>query len=56
MRMFEQVIDAMTPDEKKDLALFDAPARARVAQQVGATTSQVDDCIARYLWTRQLTA
>jgi signal recognition particle GTPase len=45
----------MTPAEKKDLALFDAPARRRVAADVGATTNQVDDCIARYLWTRQLT-
>lgn len=55
MRLFGQIIDAMTPEEKKNLQLFDAEARARVAQQVKCTTSQVDDCIARYLWTRQLT-
>ena len=82
----------MTDEEKKDLALFDAPARQRVAAAADATTAQVggrrgamstplhplpaallpcprcllphphlahppqvDDCIARYLWTRQLT-
>lgn len=55
LRLFEQVIDAMTAAEKKDLALFDAPARHRVAAEIGASTNQVDDCIARYLWTRQLT-
>lgn len=97
----KQVIEAMTPAEKKDVSLFGREARERVAQQVrpararagrggagpgragsgrtdshapclpsadpplapastaphqiGATTVQVDDCIARYMWTRQMT-
>lgn len=45
----------MRPEEKKDLALFDRAARRRVADEAGCTTSQVDDCIARFLWTRQMT-
>ncbi|EFN57177.1 hypothetical protein CHLNCDRAFT_143567 [Chlorella variabilis] len=55
MRMFEQIIGAMWPEEKRDLALFDGAARKRVAADVGCTTGQVDDCIARFLWTRQMT-
>ena len=45
----------MRPEEKRDLALFDGAARKRVAADVGCTTGQVDDCIARFLWTRQMT-
>lgn len=56
MRLFESVIAAMKPQEKVDLALFNAPARQRVATDVGCTTSQVDDCIARFLWMRSMTA
>lgn len=55
LRLFEQIIDSMRPEEKKDLKLFDAAARQRVAAEVGTTPRQVDDCIARYLWTRQMT-
>ncbi|KAL4425345.1 hypothetical protein ABPG75_009361 [Micractinium tetrahymenae] len=34
LRMFEQIIDAMRPEEKKDLKLFDSAARQRVAAEV----------------------
>lgn len=45
----------MRPEEKKDLALFDRAARQRVAAEARCTTGQVDDCIARFLWTQQMT-
>ncbi|PSC76217.1 SEC-C motif [Micractinium conductrix] len=55
LRLFEQIIDGMRPEEKRDLQLFDAAARQRVADEVGATVQQVDDCMARFLWTQQMT-
>ncbi|KAL4854526.1 hypothetical protein ACK3TF_004697 [Chlorella vulgaris] len=55
LRLFEHIIGAMRPEEKKDLALFDRAARQRVAAEARCTTGQVDDCIARFLWTQQMT-
>lgn len=52
MRVFENIIEAMTEQEKSDLSLFDGSARLRVAEQVGCNLQQVDDCIARYLFFR----
>jgi len=34
---------------------YQPPRLPPLAWQVGVTIAQVDDCIARYLWTRQLT-
>jgi hypothetical protein len=56
MRMFESVIEAMTPEEKADLSAFDAVARKRVAASAGCSTAQVDDCMARYLWMKSMTS
>lgn len=56
MRLYEQIIEAMREEERADLGLFNAAARARVAAEVGCTTTQVDDCIARFLWMRSMTS
>lgn len=55
MRLFENIVNSMTTQEKTDLSTFNSAARGRVASEVGCTTSQVDDCIARYLWMKQMT-
>ena len=44
----------MTPEEKANLDRFDSTARQRVASMVGCTLAQVDDCIARYLWVKNM--
>lgn len=54
LRLFETIISAMQPEEKADLSLFNSAARQRVATEAGCTVSQVDDCIARYLWTKNM--
>lgn len=54
LRLFESIIDAMTPEEKQNLDRFDSTARHRVAGTVGCTLAQVDDCIARYLWVKSM--
>lgn len=56
LRLFENIIGAMLPDEKRNLTIFGPAERNRVASEVGCTTSQVDDCIARYLWMRNMTS
>jgi signal recognition particle GTPase len=45
----------MTDAEKNDLSLFDAAARERVAAQVGCRVDAVDDCIAKFLWMKNMT-
>lgn len=55
LRLFETIVGAMRDMEKANLASFGAEERARVAAEVGCTTSQVDDCIARYLWMKSMT-
>ena len=56
LRLFENIIAAMLPEEKSNLESFNSPARQRVASTVGCTTAQVDDCIARYQWTKSMTS
>lgn len=46
----------MTSEEKEHLDRFDSTARQRVASTVGCTLAQVDDCIARYLWVKNMGA
>ena len=55
LRLFENIIATMLPEEKRNLTSFGAVGRTRVANEVGCTTSQVDDCIARYLWMKTMT-
>lgn len=50
LRTFENIIEAMQDHEKEDLKKFDATARRRVAETVGCSVQQVDDCIARYVF------
>ena len=51
-RLYETIVEAMRATEKADLASFGVKERARVADEVGCTTSEVDDCIARFLWAK----
>lgn len=55
LRLFETIVGAMRDTEKADLASFGAAERARVAAEAGCTLTQVDDCIARYLWMKSMT-
>jgi hypothetical protein len=57
LRLFEGIIDAMAPAERAEpgsAAAFGPAARARVAAAAGASPEQVDDCVARFLWTRKM--
>jgi len=56
IRLFEDIIGAMNPDEKADLSLFDAAARQQVALKCCCTVSQVNDCIAKFEWVKQMMA
>lgn len=56
LRLFENIIGAMKKEEREDLSLFGPAERRRAAADAGCTVSQVDDCIARYLWMRNMTA
>lgn len=55
LRLYEDIIREMRPEEKSDLSLFNADARYRVAVAVGCSMSQVDDCVAKFLWMKGLT-
>ncbi|CAL8470101.1 g9643 [Coccomyxa elongata] len=56
LRLQENIIGAMLPEEKQDLSSFGPAERERTAKQVGCTVGQVDDCIAKYLWMKQMTS
>jgi hypothetical protein len=56
LRLFENIISAMTPQEKTEAATqFSASSRERIAAEVGCSVMQVDDCVARYRWMRSMT-
>ena len=56
LRLFENIIKAMTPEEKNEVALqFSSKSRERIAAEVGCSVMQVDDCVARYRWMRSMT-
>ncbi len=56
LRLFENIIMAMTPDEKLNAATeFSSTSRERIASEVGCSVMQVDDCVARYRWMRSMT-
>lgn len=47
---------AMTEGEKTELSTFGVGGRQRVAQDAKCTVAQVDDCVAKYLWMREMLA
>ncbi|KAL3144348.1 hypothetical protein ABBQ32_004104 [Trebouxia sp. C0010 RCD-2024] len=55
LRLYEDIINAMQPQEKQQLASFGADARHRVAEQVKCNVSAVDDCIAKFLYMKSMT-
>lgn len=55
LHLYESIINAMQPQEKQNLASFDAKARHRVANHVNCSFSQVDDCIAKFLYMKSMT-
>lgn len=55
LHLYESIISAMQPQEKQQLQSFNASARHRVAQHVKCNVSQVDDCIAKYLYMKSMT-
>lgn len=46
----------MTEGEKTELSTFSVAGRQRVAQDAKCTVAQVDDCVAKYLWMREMLA
>lgn len=56
LRLYEAIIGAMQPAERADVAQFGQAERQRVAQEVGCSLAQVEDCMARYLWMRAMTS
>lgn len=55
LRLYEDIVGAMTVEEKADLSEFTVTARQRVASEIGCTVCQVDDCIAKFEWMKQMT-
>eukprot|EP00890_Picochlorum_soloecismus_P001312 jgi/Picsp_1/2181/NSC_05646-R1_protein translocase subunit 1-like len=53
--LFEKIFNQLTGEEKLEIEKLGFQRRAEVAQVVGCSTEQVDDCIARYLWTKRMT-
>jgi hypothetical protein len=54
LRLYENIIGAMDPAHRADPASFDAPSRAAVAASAGVSVAQVDDCMAKFDWTREM--
>ena len=56
VQLLAYVYRAMSAEEKDDLSSFGVAGRQRVAEAAGCTVAQVDDCVAKYLWMRQMLA
>ncbi len=55
--MSEQVIERMHEEERKnptDEKSFSKVRKAEIAQNVGCSVEQIEDCIARYMWTKHM--
>ena len=55
--MSEKVIERMTEDERQhptDGTRFTDTRRAEIAEDVGCSVEQIEDCIARYMWTKHM--
>ena len=55
--MSEQVIERMRDEERKnptDEGSFTKSRKAEIAEDVGCSVAQVEDCIARYMWTKHM--
>jgi len=50
----EKVIERMTPEERADISTFTIERRRFVAQDVDCSMEQIDDCIARFSWTKHM--
>jgi hypothetical protein len=53
--LFEKIFSQLTGEEKAEVEKIGLQRRAEVARVVGCSMEQVDDCIARYLWTKRMT-
>ena len=53
--LFENIFNQLTAEEKAEVEKIGLQRRAEVAGMVGCSMEQVDDCIARYLWTKRMT-
>lgn len=55
--MSEKVIERMTEEERNDPSddtCFPITRKQEIAQDIGCSVEQVDDCIARYMWTKHM--
>lgn len=55
--MSEMVIEKMTEEERSkptDEFVFTRTRKEDIAQDIGCSLEQIDDCIARYMWTRHM--
>ena len=50
----EKVIERMTPEERANVSTFTVERRRVVAQDVDCSMEQIEDCIARYMWTKHM--
>jgi len=48
MRLYEDIINAMTPEQRRDPSRLDAAAKARVAAAAGCAAPQVDECLEEF--------
>eukprot|EP00889_Picochlorum_renovo_P004477 jgi/Picre1/31507/NNA_006859.t1 len=52
--LYEKIIEHMNSEEREDANPFFVDRKAIVAEQVGCSVEQVEDCIARFKWTQHM--
>lgn len=52
--LYEKIIERMDSEEREDVNALTLNRKAVVAEQVGCSVEQVEDCIARFKWTQHM--
>jgi hypothetical protein len=52
--LYEKIIECMNEEEREDVNAFSLNRKVIVAEQVGCSVEQVEDCIARFKWTQHM--
>lgn len=56
LQQYEQIVGAMSAEDKADPLGMGSTGRQRVAQASGCSVAQVDDCLAKWQWMRTMLA
>ena len=52
--LYEKIIERMNTEEREDVNAFSLDRKTVVAEEVGCSVEQVEDCIARFKWTQHM--